>query len=263
MGKWLKGVYPVSTGRRGHGPGPAGVARRDRRHRGPVRAGGRVTFSLVARDAATRRVRRGDLLVVPGRGRPLRAPGRRRGRGRCRRTSPTPGSAPGCSACSAEAPTRRRRSPPCWPASRSPSSASSSSLDTAGRAAIHSGARRARRGRPVRRRRRRRGRQPAGHAGRPAAAGRGLAGRRGPVETRLLAALGAAVAAGGEAGPVHSAGLSVVNGSGWRVTDLRVDWSDDPLADLTALLDVWLPQRDDYIARALDPAAAPSYGVPG
>jgi uncharacterized Ntn-hydrolase superfamily protein len=85
----------------------------------------------------------------------------------------------------------------------------------------------------------------------------------GPVETRLLAALAAAIEAGGEAGPVHSAGLSVINGSGWRVTDLRVDWSDDPLADLTALLDVWLPQRDDYIARALNPTAAPSYGVPG
>jgi uncharacterized Ntn-hydrolase superfamily protein len=76
-------------------------------------------------------------------------------------------------------------------------------------------------------------------------------------------ALAAAVAAGGEAGPVRSAGLSVINGSGWRVTDLRVDWSAAPLADLTALLDVWLPQRDAYITRALNPTAAPSYGVPG
>jgi uncharacterized Ntn-hydrolase superfamily protein len=85
----------------------------------------------------------------------------------------------------------------------------------------------------------------------------------GPVEKRLLTALAAAIAAGGEAGPVHSAGLSVINGSGWRVTDLRVDWSADPLADLTALLDVWLPQRDAYISRALNPTAAPAYGVPG
>jgi uncharacterized Ntn-hydrolase superfamily protein len=85
----------------------------------------------------------------------------------------------------------------------------------------------------------------------------------GPVEARLLAAFAAAMAEGGEAGPVHSAGLSVINGSGWRVTDLRVDWSHDPLADLTALLGVWLPQRDDYITRALNPTAAPSYGVPG
>ena len=85
----------------------------------------------------------------------------------------------------------------------------------------------------------------------------------GPVETRLLAALAAGMEEGGEAGPVHSAGLSVINGSGWRVTDLRVDWSDDPLADLTALLKLWLPQRDAYITRALNPTAAPPYGVPG
>jgi uncharacterized Ntn-hydrolase superfamily protein len=62
-----------------------------------------------------------------------------------------------------------------------------------------------------------------------------------PAETRLLAGFRAAMATGGEAGPVHSAGLSVVAGYGWRVTDLRADWSDDPLADLEALLAVWLP----------------------
>lgn len=84
-----------------------------------------------------------------------------------------------------------------------------------------------------------------------------------PTETRLLAAFRAAMTAGGEAGPVHSAGLSVVAGYGWRVTDLRVDWSDDPLADLSALLTVWLPQRADYISRALHPDTAPGYGVPG
>jgi uncharacterized Ntn-hydrolase superfamily protein len=84
-----------------------------------------------------------------------------------------------------------------------------------------------------------------------------------PTEARLLAALRAAMAAGGEAGPVHSAGLSVVAGHGWRVTDLRVDWSGDPLADLEALLAVWLPQRADYITRALRPQASPGYGVPG
>jgi uncharacterized Ntn-hydrolase superfamily protein len=84
-----------------------------------------------------------------------------------------------------------------------------------------------------------------------------------PVESRLLAAFRAAMAAGGEAGPVHSAGLSVVAGYGWRVTDLRVDWSDDPLAALEGLLAVWLPQRADYIARALRPEASPGFGVPG
>ena len=85
----------------------------------------------------------------------------------------------------------------------------------------------------------------------------------GELEERLLTALKAAVAAGGEEGPLHSAGLAVVADVDWRVTDLRVDWADDPVDRLGALLDVWLPQRDDYVRRALDPASAPSYGVPG
>jgi uncharacterized Ntn-hydrolase superfamily protein len=55
----------------------------------------------------------------------------------------------------------------------------------------------------------------------------------------------------------------VVQDVPWRVTDLRVDWSDEPIAELSDLLELWLPQRDDYLARALDPSQAPSYGVPG
>ena len=85
----------------------------------------------------------------------------------------------------------------------------------------------------------------------------------GRIEERLFAALQAAVAAGGEEGPVHSAGLAVVADAGWRVTDLRVDWSEDPIGELGRLLDVWLPQRDDYTSRGTNPGAAPSYGVPG
>ena len=86
----------------------------------------------------------------------------------------------------------------------------------------------------------------------------------GRIEERLLAALRAAVAAGGEAGPVHSAGIAVVGSAGWRVTDLRVDWAeDDPIGQLGRALDEWLPQRDNYVRRGLDPTAAPSYGVPG
>ena len=86
----------------------------------------------------------------------------------------------------------------------------------------------------------------------------------GELETRLLAALAAAMEAGGEAGPVHSAGLAVVRDAGWRVTDLRVDWDEDPVGRLGAILTgTWLPQRDDYVVRGLTPAAAPGYGVPG
>ncbi|WP_275558984.1 DUF1028 domain-containing protein [Streptomyces sp. 5-6(2022)] len=85
----------------------------------------------------------------------------------------------------------------------------------------------------------------------------------GELEERLVTALKAAVAAGGEEGPVHSAGLAVVADVDWRVTDLRVDWADEPVDRLAELLAVWLPQRDDYVRRGLDPASAPSYGVPG
>ena len=80
---------------------------------------------------------------------------------------------------------------------------------------------------------------------------------------RLLAALAEGLRAGGEAGPVHSAGLVIVSDVPWPVTDLRVDWSENPVAELAALWRLWRPQADAYRLRALDPAAAPSYGVPG
>ncbi|MFW0792331.1 DUF1028 domain-containing protein [Gordonia sp. CPCC 205515] len=82
-------------------------------------------------------------------------------------------------------------------------------------------------------------------------------------EERLVDGLDAALSAGGEAGPVHSAGLLVVEDVSWPVTDLRVDWSEDPLADLRALWQVWQPQKNDYRVRGVDPTCAPSYGVPG
>jgi uncharacterized Ntn-hydrolase superfamily protein len=91
----------------------------------------------------------------------------------------------------------------------------------------------------------------------------GFARAEGMLEQRLLCALESGLAKGGEAGPLRSAGLAVVRDVPWRETDLRVDWSDQPIADLRALLEVWLPQREDYVTRALDPTAAPSYGVPG
>jgi len=80
---------------------------------------------------------------------------------------------------------------------------------------------------------------------------------------RLIAALRAGLHAGGEAGPLHSAGLIVVSDVPWPVTDLRVDWSDDPIAELAALWHLWGPQAEAYRLRALDPTKAPGYGVPG
>jgi uncharacterized Ntn-hydrolase superfamily protein len=82
-------------------------------------------------------------------------------------------------------------------------------------------------------------------------------------EERLLDGLRAAEAAGGEEGQVHSAGMVVVEDVSWPVTDLRVDYADDPLADLIELWRVWKPQKNDYRVRGVDPTSAPSYGVPG
>ena len=81
--------------------------------------------------------------------------------------------------------------------------------------------------------------------------------------TRVIAAMQAGLAAGGEAGPVKSAGLIVVDKQTWPIADLRVDWHDEPLAELVRLWGVWQPQMYDYVTRALNPEAAPSYGVPG
>lgn len=80
---------------------------------------------------------------------------------------------------------------------------------------------------------------------------------------RLLRALEAGLAAGGEAGPVRSAGLLVAHQVSWPVVDLRVDWSDAPIAALRELWQAYRPQLDDYVTRALDPRSAPAFGVPG
>ncbi|MFT9160009.1 MAG: DUF1028 domain-containing protein [Acetobacter sp.] len=80
---------------------------------------------------------------------------------------------------------------------------------------------------------------------------------------RILCALEAGLAAGGEAGPVHSAGMVVVATEAWPLVDLRVDWDEKPLERLRAAWTCWQPQMYDYVNRALRPEQAPSYGVPG
>lgn len=80
---------------------------------------------------------------------------------------------------------------------------------------------------------------------------------------RIVAAMRTGLSAGGEAGPVHSAGLLIVDSVPWPVADLRVDWHDAPIEELGRLWRLWRPQLEGYVTRALDPASAPSYGVPG
>jgi uncharacterized Ntn-hydrolase superfamily protein len=81
---------------------------------------------------------------------------------------------------------------------------------------------------------------------------------------RLLVALQAGLDAGGEEGPVHSAGLKVSHQHPWPLVDLRVDWADDgPVSELVKLWRAYEPQMKDYNSRAIDPSQAPNYGVPG
>jgi uncharacterized Ntn-hydrolase superfamily protein len=84
-----------------------------------------------------------------------------------------------------------------------------------------------------------------------------------PFAERLLLALTAGLDQGGEAGPVHSAGLCVVRDVSWPIVDLRVDWSDSPIAALQDLWVVYHPQVEDYIRRAQNPSEAPGFGVAG
>ncbi|ALK34809.1 DUF1028 domain-containing protein [Burkholderia plantarii] len=86
----------------------------------------------------------------------------------------------------------------------------------------------------------------------------------GALADRLIAAMQAAVAAGGEAGPIHSAALKIAGDVTWPIVDLRVDWAEaDPIGELDALWQAYRPQMADYLTRAINPTVAPSYGVPG
>lgn len=81
---------------------------------------------------------------------------------------------------------------------------------------------------------------------------------------RLLRALEAGLATGGEEGPVHSAALIVYHEQAFPLVSLRVDWHDtDPIGFLRKLWEDYKPQMGAYLQRAIDPTKAPSYGVPG
>ena len=81
---------------------------------------------------------------------------------------------------------------------------------------------------------------------------------------RLITSLQEGLEAGGEAGPIHSAGMKISHKVSWPLVDLRCDWSEDcPIKKLSKAWKVYKPLVNDYLQRALDPTKAPSYGVPG
>ena len=98
----------------------------------------------------------------------------------------------------------------------------------------------------------------------PQAVVEGFLASSGHLGDRLIAAMQAGLAAGGEAGPLHSAGMLLVDKVAWPVADLRCDWTEDcPISAISNLWDIYKPQLDAYVQRAIDPRDAPSYGVPG
>jgi uncharacterized Ntn-hydrolase superfamily protein len=137
-------------------------------------------------------------------------------------------------------------------------------IDAAGRTAVHSGAQAlgiwtSAEGRDVAS-----GGNMLANDGVPGAIVAGFEAAKGHLGDRLMAAMRAGLAAGGEAGPVHSAGMKIVGKVSWPIADLRIDWTEDcPIEAVALAWDVYKPQLDAYIQRALDPRAAPSYGVPG
>ncbi len=79
-----------------------------------------------------------------------------------------------------------------------------------------------------------------------------------PLTDRLLNALDHGLAAGGEPDPLRSAAVKVAQpGVPVPFIDLRVDFSDAPIAELKRLWTLWAPMVAGYVQRCLDPAGAP------
>jgi uncharacterized Ntn-hydrolase superfamily protein len=74
---------------------------------------------------------------------------------------------------------------------------------------------------------------------------------------RLLRALEAGLEAGGELKQVKSAALVVVHDQPFPLVDLRVELNPQPLAELRFLWELYRPQLELYVRRAIDPDSVP------
>jgi len=74
---------------------------------------------------------------------------------------------------------------------------------------------------------------------------------------RLLRALDAGLKAGGELKQVKSAALVVVHEQPFPLVDLRVELDPQPLAELRFLWELYRPQLELYLRRAIDPDSVP------
>ena len=74
---------------------------------------------------------------------------------------------------------------------------------------------------------------------------------------RLLHALESGCDAGGEIKQIKSAALLVVHEQSFPLVDLRVELDPQPLAELRFLWELYRPQAETYVTRALDPDRLP------
>jgi len=80
-----------------------------------------------------------------------------------------------------------------------------------------------------------------------------------PLAERLVGALTAGLAAGGENEPVRSAALLVAHEQSFPYVDLRVDDDAAPIERLAALWRAYAPEADDFVTRAIAPGEAPGF----
>ena len=78
-----------------------------------------------------------------------------------------------------------------------------------------------------------------------------------PLAERLVRAMEAGEAAGGEGKPVISAALVVMEKEIFPLVDLRVDLAPDAITALRTLWDAYAPSVREFVTRAVDPDAAP------
>jgi uncharacterized Ntn-hydrolase superfamily protein len=83
-----------------------------------------------------------------------------------------------------------------------------------------------------------------------------------PLAERLVRAILAGDAAGGETASIQSAALLVVDRERFPYVDLRVDDHAAPLIELARLWTLYAPLAEDYVLRATAPAQAAPYVPP-
>lgn len=74
---------------------------------------------------------------------------------------------------------------------------------------------------------------------------------------RLLLALEAGLAAGGETKQIKSASVLVVHEESFPYVDLRVEFDRAPLVELRFLWEAYQPQMDRFVTQVIDPDSVP------